>query len=116
MKFLAAFTLVPILCFAFQDIGSKYGELEWLTVGYAALPMMAGPVLILLLFIRNRDLIRDPRKGSNFSRTVKIVACLFLLPNVFATIGYSLLAVISVLSSLAILVADRMLKRKQVTA
>ncbi|MFC9680801.1 hypothetical protein [Streptomyces sp. NPDC056948] len=112
MKFLAAFTLVPILCFAFQDLGSKYGGMDWLTKGYAAWPMMITPVLMLLLFIKNRELIRDPRKGANFSQVIKIVSCLFLIPNVFAAIGYSWLAVISVLSSLTILVADRQLKKQ----
>lgn len=112
MKFLAAFTLVPILCFAFQDLGSKYGGMDWLTKGYAAWPMMVAPVLMLLLFIKNRELIRDPRRGANFSQVIKIVSCLFLLPNVFAALGYSWLAVISVLSSLTILVADRQLKKQ----
>ncbi|GGW33343.1 hypothetical protein AB0E64_22465 [Streptomyces caelestis] len=112
MKYLAAFTLTPILCWAFQDLGSKYGGMDWLTTGYAVWPMMIGPILMLLLFIKNRELIRDPRKGSNFSQTIKIVSCLFLLPNVFATIGYSWLAVIPVLCSLTILVADRQLKKQ----
>ena len=112
MKSLAAFTLVPILCFAFQDIGSKLGGMDWLTKGYAAWPMMIAPALMLLLLIKNRELIRDPRRGSNFSQVIKIVSCLFLIPNVFAAIGYSWLAVISVLSSLTILVADRQLKRQ----
>ncbi|MFI6807671.1 hypothetical protein ACIBO6_22050 [Streptomyces luteogriseus] len=112
MKSLAAFTLVPILCFAFQDLGSKHGGMDWLTKSYAAWPMMIAPVLMLLLLIKNRELIRDPRRGSNFSQVIKIVSCLFLIPNVFAAIGYSWLAVISVLSSLTILVADRQLKRQ----
>jgi hypothetical protein len=112
MKFLAAFTLVPILCFAFQDLGSEYGGMGWLTDGYAAWPMMIGPVLMLLLFIKNRELIRDPRKGANFSQTIKIVAFLFLIPNVFLALGYSWLAVISVLSTLTILVADWQLKKQ----
>ncbi|CAL9457923.1 hypothetical protein SUDANB96_02597 [Streptomyces sp. enrichment culture] len=112
MKFLAAFTLTPILCFAFQDLGSEYGGMDWLTTGYAAWPMMAGPVLMLLLFIKYRELIRDPRKGANFSQTIKIVAFLFLIPNVFLALGYSRLAVVSVLSILAILLADRQLKKQ----
>jgi hypothetical protein len=112
MRFLAAFTLVPILCFAFQDLGSNYGGMDWLTKGYAAWPMMIAPVLILLLFITNRELIRDPQRGANFSQVIRIVSCLFLIPNVFATIGYSWLAAFSVLSSLTILVADRQLKKQ----
>jgi hypothetical protein len=112
IKILAACTLVPILCFAFQDIGSKYGGMNWLTKGYAAWPMMIAPVLMLLLLIKERELIRDPRRGANFSQVIKIVSCLFLLPNVFAAIGYSSFAVVSVLSSLTILVADRHLKRQ----
>ncbi len=112
IKSLAVFTLVPILCFAFQDLGSKYGGLDWLTKGYAAWPMMIAPVLMMLLFIKNRELIRDPRRGANFSQVIKIVSCLFLIPNVFTAIGYSWLAVISVLSSLTILVADRQLKKQ----
>jgi len=112
MKYLAAFTLVPIFCWAFQDLGSKYGGLNWLTTGYAVWPMMLGPVLMLLLLIKNRELIRDPRKGANFSQTIKIVAFLFLLPNVFAALGYNWLAWISVLSILTIFVADRQLKKQ----
>lgn len=112
MKFLAAFTLTPILCFAFQDLGSKYGEWDWLTTGYAVWPMMIGPVLMLLLFVRNRELIRDPHRGANFSQTIKIVSCIFVLPNVFAALGYSLLAVIPLLSCLTILVADWQLKKR----
>lgn len=112
IKILAACTLVPILCFAFQDIGSKYGGMDWLTKGYAAWPMMIAPVLMLLLLIKERELIRDPRRGANFSQVIKIVSCLFLLPNTFAAIGYNLLAVVSVLSSLTILVADRHFKKQ----
>jgi peptidoglycan/LPS O-acetylase OafA/YrhL len=112
MKFLAMFTLTPILCFAFQDLGSEHAGMDWLTTGYAAWPMMAGPVLMLLLFIRYRELIRDPRKGANFSQTIKIVAFLFLIPNVFLALGYSWLAVVSVLAILTILVADRQLKKQ----
>jgi len=112
MKYLAVLTLAPILCFAFQDIGSKYGGMDWLTYGYAAWPMMIGPVLMMLLLIKNRELIRDPRGGANFSQTIKIVSFLFLIPNVFVAIGYSWLAVISVLSILTILVADRQLKKQ----
>lgn len=112
MKYLATFTLVPILCFAFQDLGSEYGGMDWLTYGYAAWPMMIGPVLMLLLFIRNRELIRVPEKGANFSQTIKIASFLYLIPNLFAAFGYSWIAVISVLSILTILVADRQLKKR----
>lgn len=112
MKFLAAFTLTPILCFAFQDLGSQHGGWDWLTTGYAVWPMMIGPVLMLLLFIRNTELIRDPRRGANFSQTIKFVSCIFVLPNVFAAIGYSWLAVIPLLCYLTILVADRQLKKQ----
>ncbi|GAA4302366.1 hypothetical protein GCM10023086_18670 [Streptomyces venetus] len=111
MKFLAACTLVPILCFAFQDLGSKYGGMDWLTYGYAAWPLMISPVLMLALFFRNRELIRNPRMGSNFSQTIKIVAAMYLFWNIIGALGYSWLAVISVLSSLTILVADRQLKK-----
>jgi hypothetical protein len=112
MRFLAAFTLVPILCFAFQDLGSKYGGMGWLTFGYAAWPLMISPVLMLLLFIKNRELIRGPRRGANFSQTIKIVAAMYLFLNIIGAIGYSWLAVISVLSSLTILVTDRQLKKQ----
>ncbi|MDT9698815.1 hypothetical protein [Streptomyces sp. P17] len=112
MKYLAVFTLTPILCFAFQDLGSEYGGMDWLTYGYAAWPMMIGPVLMLLLFIKNQELIRDPQKGANFSQVIKMVAFLFLIPNVLAALGYNWLAWISVLSSLTILVADRQLKKQ----
>lgn len=112
MKWLAVFTLTPVLCFAFQDLGSKHGGMDWLTYGYAAWPMMIAPVLMLLLFIKNRELIRDPQKGANFSQVVKMVSLLFLIPNVLAAFGYNWLAWISVLSTLAIVVADRQLKKQ----
>jgi hypothetical protein len=112
MKLLAACTLAPILCFAFQDLGSKYGGMDWLTYDYAAWPLMIAPVLMLVLFLRNRELIRNPRMGSNFSQTIKIVAAMYLLWNIIGAIGYSWLACISVLSSLTILVADRQLKKQ----
>lgn len=112
MKFLAACTVVPILCFAFQDLGSKYGDMDWLTYGYVAWPLMISPVLMLVLFIRNREIIRNPRMGSNFSQTIKIVAGMYLIWNIIGAIGYSWIAVISVLSSLAILVGDRQLKKQ----
>lgn len=112
MKFLAACTLVPILCFAFQDLGSKYGGMDWLTYGYTAWPLMIAPVLMLVLFFRNRELIRNPHMGANFSQTIKIVAAMYLFWNIIGAIGYSWLALISVLSSLTILVADRQLKKQ----
>ncbi|MFD8351368.1 hypothetical protein ACFV1X_20815 [Streptomyces coelicoflavus] len=112
MKFLAAYTLAPILCFAFQDIGSEYGGLAWLTYGYVAWPMMIAPVLMLVLFFRYRELIRNPRLGANFSQTIKLVAVLYLVWNVIGAIGYSLLAVIPLLSCLTILVADWQLKKQ----
>ncbi|MET9682040.1 hypothetical protein [Streptomyces coeruleorubidus] len=89
--------------------------MNWLTIGYAAWPLIIAPVLMLLLFIKNRELIRDPHRGANFSQTIKIVAAMYLFWNVIGAIGYSWLAVISVLSSLTILVADRQLK-KQISA
>lgn len=112
MRFLAAFTLVPLLCFAFQDLGSRYGGMDWLTYGYVAWPLMAAPVLMLVLFSRNRALIRNPRMGANFSQTIKIVAAMYLFWNIIGAIGYSWLALISILSSLTILVADRQLKKR----
>ncbi|QKW06752.1 hypothetical protein HUT18_10475 [Streptomyces sp. NA04227] len=112
MRFLAACTLVPILCLAFQDIGSKHGGMEWLNYHYVAWPMMIAPVLMLILFFRNRELIRDPRIGANFSQTIKLVAVLYLVWNIIGTIGYSWLGVISVLSCLTILVADWQLKKR----
>lgn len=112
MRYLAVFTLTPILCFAFQDLGSEYGELDWLTYGYAAWPMMIGPVLMLLLFIKNRELIRVPERGANFSQTIRIAAFLYLIPNLFVGFGYSWLAVISVISIVTILVADWQLKKR----
>ncbi len=112
MKFLAVYTLGPILCFAFQDLGSKYGDMDWLTYGYVAWPLMVAPVLMLLLFFRNRELVRNTRMGSNFSQTIKIVAAMYLLWNIIGAIGYSFLAVIPVLCCLTILVADRQIKKK----
>ncbi|PNG20886.1 hypothetical protein C1J00_17755 [Streptomyces cahuitamycinicus] len=112
MKFLAACTLAPILCFAFQDLGSRVDGMDWLTYGYAAWPLMIAPVLMLALFIRNRELIRNPRMGSNFSQTIKIVSSMYLVWNIIGAIGYSWLAVVSVLSSLTILVTDRQFKRQ----
>ncbi|MFH8442573.1 hypothetical protein ACH4D3_15265 [Streptomyces sp. NPDC018026] len=112
MKFLAACTLVPILCFAFQDLGSEYGGMDWLTYGYVAWPMMIAPVLMLILFFRNGELIRNPHVGANFSQTIKIVAVMYLFWNIIGAIGYSWLAVISVLACLAILVADWQLKKR----
>jgi hypothetical protein len=112
MKFLAACTLLPILCFTFQDLGSKSGRMDWLTYDYAVWPLMIAPVLMLALFLRNRELIRDPQRGSNFSQTIKIVAVMYLIWNIIGAIGYSWLAVIPMLSSLTILAADRRLKRQ----
>jgi hypothetical protein len=112
MRFLAACTLLPILFFAFQDLGSKYGGMHWLTYGYAAWPLMIAPVLMLVLFLWNRELIRNPRAGSNFSQTIKIVAAMYLIWNIIGAIGYSWLAVIPILSSFTILVADRRLKKQ----
>lgn len=112
IKWLAIFTLTPIFCFAFQDLGSEYGGMEWLTYGYTAWPIMIGPVLMLLLFIKNRELIRDPGKGANFSQAIKMVSFLFLIPNLLAAFGYNWLAWISVLSILTIFVADRQLKKQ----
>ncbi|GGW92171.1 hypothetical protein GCM10010383_22520 [Streptomyces lomondensis] len=85
--------------------------MDWLTKDYAAWPLMIAPVLMLVLFLRSRELIRNPRMGSNFSQTIKIVAAMYLFLNIIVAIGYSRLAVISVLSSLTILVADRQLKK-----
>ncbi|WP_432119108.1 hypothetical protein [Streptomyces sp. bgisy032] len=112
MKLLAACTLTPILCFAFQDLGSKYGGMDWLTYGYAAWPLMIAPVLMLVLLLKNRELIRNARSASNFSQTIKIVAVMYMIWNIIGALGYSWLAVISVLSSLTILVADRQLKKQ----
>ncbi|MFD3836087.1 hypothetical protein ACFWWC_07465 [Streptomyces sp. NPDC058642] len=112
MKYLAACTLTPVLCFAFQDLGSEHGGMDWLTDGYAAWPLMIAPVLMLVLFFRNQKLIRNPRMGANFSQTIKMVAVMFLFWNIILAIGYNWLAVISVLSSLIILVADRQLKKQ----
>jgi hypothetical protein len=112
MKLLAACALAPILCFAFQDLGSKYGGLDWLTYGYAAWPLMIAPVLMLALLVKHRELIRNPRTGSNFSQTIKIVAVMYMVWNIIGAIGYSWLALVSVLSSVTILVADRQLKKQ----
>ncbi|MFI5857954.1 hypothetical protein [Streptomyces parvulus] len=112
IKFLAACTLVPILCFAFQDLGSEYGGMDWLTYGYAAWPMMIAPVLMLIVFFMNRELIRNPQIGANFSQTIKIVAVMYLMWNIIGAIGYSWVAVIPVLSCLTILVADWQIKKR----
>ncbi|WP_432095122.1 hypothetical protein [Streptomyces sp. bgisy100] len=112
MKLLAVCTLVPILCAAFQDLGSKYGGMEWLTVGYFAWPFMIAPVAILVVFLKNRELIRSPQRGANFSQTIKLISYLFLFLNVIAAIGYSWLAAISALVALSVPVADRRLRKQ----
>ncbi|KUN26095.1 hypothetical protein AQJ23_12945 [Streptomyces antibioticus] len=111
MRVLFVCTIVPVLCMAFQDLGSKYGGMDWLTKGYAAWPIMIAPVAMLVVLIRNRGLISNP-KGANFSQVIKMVSCLFLIPNVAVIIGYSWLGVISVIATLAILVIDRQLKKQ----
>jgi hypothetical protein len=85
--------------------------MEWLTTGYFVWPFMIAPVVFLALFIKNRELIRNPQKGAHFAQTIKMVSGLFLFLNVIA-VSYSWLAVISVLSALAILVAGRRLKKQ----
>ncbi|MFC8817625.1 hypothetical protein [Streptomyces rochei] len=112
MKLLAVCALIPILFLAFQDIGSEYDGMGWLTYGYVAWPIMVAPVLMLMLFFRNRALIRNPHLGANFSQTIKIVSVMYLFWNIVGAIGYSWLAGISVLSCLTILVADWQLKRQ----
>ncbi|MFI8530427.1 hypothetical protein ACIGMX_09270 [Streptomyces aquilus] len=112
MKYLAACTLVPVLFFAFQDLGSKYAGMDWLTYDYVAWLLMIAPVLMLVLFFRNRELIRNPRIGANFSQTIRIVAAMYLFWNIIGALGYSWLAVIPMLSCLTILVADRQLKKQ----
>ncbi|MFG2027441.1 hypothetical protein [Streptomyces sp. NPDC048825] len=111
IRVLSVCTIVPVLCMAFQELGSKYGGMDWLTKGYAAWPIMIAPVAMLVVLIRYRELISNP-KGANFSQVIKLVSCLFLIPNVAVIIGYSWLAVISVLATLAILVTDRQLKKQ----
>ncbi|MPY60225.1 hypothetical protein [Streptomyces spongiae] len=110
-KILAACTLIPVLCGAFQDLGSKFGGMYWLTTGYFVWPFMIAPVAFLVLFIKHRELIRNPQKGAHFAQTIKMASGLFLFLNVIA-IAYSWLAVISVLSALTILVASRRLKKQ----
>ncbi|MCW8377664.1 hypothetical protein [Streptomyces justiciae] len=112
MKYLAACTLVPVLFFAFQDLGSDYGGMDWLTYDYVAWLLMIAPTLMLVLFFRNRELIRNPRIGANFSQTIKIVAAMYLFWNLIGALGYSWLAVIPMLCCLTILVADRQLKKQ----
>jgi len=112
MKYLAACTLAPVLFFAFQDLGSQYGGMDWLIYDYVAWLFMIAPVLMLVLFFRNRALIRNPHIGANFSQTIKIVAVMYLLWNIIGTLGYSWLAIIPILSCLTILVADRRLKKQ----
>ncbi|WP_405731836.1 hypothetical protein OG885_16685 [Streptomyces sp. NBC_00028] len=112
MKYLAAFTLTPVLCFAFQDLGSKYGGMDWLTGGYAAWPIMIAPVLMLILFIRNQELIRNPQIGTNFSQTIKMIAGMYLFWNIILAFGYKWLAIIPILACLTILIAGRQLKKQ----
>ncbi|MDN3246231.1 MULTISPECIES: hypothetical protein [unclassified Streptomyces] len=112
MKFLAVCTLVPILALAFQDIGSEYGGMGWLTYDYVAWPIMVAPVLMLFLFFRNRKIVCNPHLGANFSQTIKIVAVMYLVWNIIGALGYSWLAVIPILSCLAILVGDWQLKKR----
>ena len=108
---LGVFTVAPILCFAFQDLGSEYGGMDWLTFGYTAWPLMIAPMAMLALFFANRELVRNPHRGAGFSQTIKIVSVLYLFLNAF-NIAYSWVAVISVLASLTILVADWRIKKQ----
>ncbi|MEU7482406.1 hypothetical protein [Streptomyces sp. NPDC042319] len=112
MKLLFVCTALPVLCAAFQDLGSEYGGLEWLTLEYAVWPLMIAPVAMLAVFITHRELIRNPGKGARFSQTIKVVACLFLFLNVIAAIGYTWPAALSALVALSIPVADRRLKKQ----
>ncbi|RDD86333.1 hypothetical protein DVZ84_25330 [Streptomyces parvulus] len=86
--------------------------MDWLTYGYAAWPMMIAPVLMLIVFFMNRELIRNPQIGANFSQTIKIVAVMYLMWNIIGAVGYSWVAVIPVLSCLTILVADWQIKKR----
>ncbi|MEU6286720.1 hypothetical protein [Streptomyces sp. NPDC046988] len=112
IKYLAACTLTPILIFAFQDIGSEYAGLDWLTYGYVAWSLMIAPVLMLVLFFKNRELIRNPHIGANFSQAIKVVAVMYLFWNIIGSLGYSWLAILPILACLAILVADRQVKKR----
>ncbi|WP_327703978.1 hypothetical protein [Streptomyces decoyicus] len=111
MKLLGVFAVLPVLCFAFTDLGIKYGDMDWLTRGYAAWPLMLAPVGFLIVFIMYRELTFNSPKGTYLNQTIKAVCCLFLFLNAIA-IFYSGLAVISVLMCLSILVADPILKKR----
>ncbi|MFJ9472119.1 hypothetical protein [Streptomyces caniferus] len=105
------FTLLPILCFAFTDLGSKYGGMDWLTQGYAAWPLMLAPVGFLIVFIMYRELTFKSPRGTYLNQTIRTVCYLYLFLNAIA-IAYSWLAVISVLICLSILVSGPILKKR----
>ncbi|MFG2326524.1 hypothetical protein [Streptomyces sp. NPDC048568] len=74
--------------------------------------LMIAPVLMLVLFFRNRELIRNPHVGANFSQTIKVFAVMYLFWNIIGALGYSWLAILPILACLAILVADRQVKKR----
>lgn len=109
---LAVCTLVPVLCFAFQDLGSEYGGMDWLTFDYAAWPFMLAPMAFLGLFIKYRELIRNPQRGAEFSQLIRLVPILFLIPNAIMVFGYSWLAAVPLIAILTILVGSWQLKKQ----
>lgn len=111
VKLLGVFTVLPILCFAFTDLGIKYGDMDWLTRDYAAWPLMLAPVGFLIVFIVYREITFKSRKGTYLNQTIRVVCYLFLFLNAIA-VFYNWLAVISVLICLSILVAGPILKKR----
>ncbi|WP_419995857.1 hypothetical protein [Streptomyces boninensis] len=110
VKYLSVFAVAPILILAFQDLGSKYGNMDWLTRGYAAWPTMIAPLGMLVVFIVHRELIRR-RRGDHFAQTLKMCAIGYALFNLI-TIAYSWLAAISVIACAAILVACQRMQKQ----
>lgn len=111
VKLLGVFTVLPVLCFAFTDLGIKYGDMDWLTRDFAAWPLMLAPVGFLILFIMYRELTFNSPRSTYLDQTIRVVCYLFLFLNAIA-IFYTWLAAISALICLSIVVAGPVLKKR----
>ncbi|WP_030248868.1 hypothetical protein [Streptomyces violens] len=111
MKLLGVFAVVPVLCAAFQDLGSKYGGMDWLTRAYTFGPLMLAPVGFLIVFIMYRELTFNSPRGTYLNQTIRVVCYLYLFLTAIALL-YSWLAAISMLICLSILVAGPILKKR----
>ncbi|MEU7432755.1 hypothetical protein AB0B07_18310 [Streptomyces sioyaensis] len=111
VKLLGVFAVVPVLCAAFQDLGGKYGGIDWLTPAYAFWPLMLAPVGFLIVFVTYREFTFNSPRGTYLNQTISAVCYLFLFLNAIA-IFYSWLAVFSVLICLSILVSGPILKKR----